>query len=88
MRDFFALASGLIFGVGLIAGGMTDPAKIRGFLDVLGAWGPSLALVMGGAVGVGVFAFGAARLRATSWTGEHMELPANTRIVCSAAACC
>jgi uncharacterized protein len=75
MRYLFALTSGLIFGLGLIAGGMTDPAKIKGFLDLFGAWDPSLALVMGGAIAVAVFAFAAARRRSLSWTGERFELP-------------
>ena len=80
MRCLFALASGLVFGLGLIVGGMTDPAKVKGFLDLFGAWNPSLALVMGGAISVAVFAFAAARRRTLSWTGEHMELPVNTVI--------
>lgn len=51
MRDnLVALASGTIFGAGLALGGMTDPARVRGFLDLLGAWDPTLAFVMGGAV--------------------------------------
>lgn len=45
-----ALASGTIFGAGLALGGMTDPARVRGFLDLFGAWDPTLAFVMGGAV--------------------------------------
>ena len=44
------LASGTIFGAGLALGGMTDPARVRGFLDLFGAWDPTLAFVMGGAV--------------------------------------
>ena len=80
MRDFFSVFSGLVFGLGLIFGGMTDPAKVKGFLDLFGGWDPSLALVMGGAIAVGVFAFAAARRRTTSWTGEHMELP-TSRVV-------
>lgn len=43
--------AGLIFALGLGLGGMTDPAKVVGFLDVAGAWDPSLAFVMGGALG-------------------------------------
>ncbi len=43
---------GLIFGAGLIVGGMTQPSKVIGFLDIAGAWDPSLAFVMGGAIGV------------------------------------
>ena len=43
---------GLLFGLGLILSGMTDPGKVIGFLDLFGSWDPSLALVMGGAIGV------------------------------------
>ncbi len=75
MRQLIALASGLVFGLGLIAAGMTDPAKIKGFLDLFGAWNPSLALVMIGAIAVGVFAFAVARRRSRSWTGDPMEIP-------------
>lgn len=80
MRYLFALASGLVFGLGLIAGGMTDPAKVKGFLDLFGAWDPSLAFVMGGAIAVGVFAFAAGRRRNRSWTGDPMEIPTSTVI--------
>lgn len=44
------LASGTLFGAGLALGGMTDPARVRGFLDIAGDWDPTLAFVMGGAV--------------------------------------
>ena len=77
MRELMALSSGLVFGLGLILGGMTDPGKVKGFLDVAGAWDPSLALVMGGAIAVGVFAFAAARRRSRSWSGDRMDIPAN-----------
>jgi len=80
LRYALALVSGLVFGLGLIAGGMTDPAKVKGFLDVFGAWDPSLALVMGGAIAVGVLAFAAAKRRLLAWTGEHMEIPTHTAI--------
>ena len=79
-RNLLALLSGLVFGLGLIAGGMTDPAKVKGFLDVFGAWDPSLALVMGSAIAVGVLAFAAARRRRTAWTGDGMEIPSVTAI--------
>ena len=75
MRDIFSIASGLIFGLGLILGGMSDPAKVKAFLDLFGNWDPSLAFVMGGAIAVGVFAFAAGKKRGTSWTGERMEIP-------------
>jgi len=80
MRNLIALASGLIFGLGLIAGGMTNPAKVKGFLDLFGAWDPSLGLVMGGAIAVAVFAFAAAKHRARSWTGDQIEIPTSTVI--------
>ena len=66
---------GLIFGMGLIISGMTDPGKVLGFLDVTGLWDPSLALVMGGAVLVGLFAFTIARRRTTTLLGRPMQLP-------------
>ncbi len=47
-----ALGVGLLFGLGLLVAGMTDPAKVRAFLDITGHWDPSLALVMVGAIGV------------------------------------
>ena len=70
-----AFGVGLLFGLGLIVSGMTDPGKVIGFLDLAGAWDPSLALVMGGAILVGVFAFAAARRRVTSVLGGAMQLP-------------
>lgn len=80
MNSLFALLSGLVFGVGLIASGMTDPAKVKGFLDLFGAWNPSLALVMAGAIAVATVAFALARRRTVSWTGAHMEIPNSTVI--------
>jgi len=79
-RYLIALASGLIFGLGLIASGMTNPAKVKGFLDLFGAWDPSLALVMGGAISVGVIAFALTKRRSRSWTGDPFEIPAETLI--------
>lgn len=49
-RNLPLLASGILFGAGLTLGGMTDPARVRGFLDLFGDWDPTLAFVMGGAV--------------------------------------
>lgn len=80
MTSFFALLSGLVFGIGLIASGMTDPAKVKGFLDLFGAWNPSLALVMAGAIAVAGVAFAQARRRTASWTGAQMEIPSSTTI--------
>ena len=49
MRIFPGFLSGLLFGVGLLLAGMSDPAKVLNFLDVFGTFDPSLAFVMGGA---------------------------------------
>ena len=67
---------GLLFGWGLLLSGMTDPGKVQGFLDLAGAWDPSLALVMGGAIAVGFFAFALARRRTTSFLGGALQMPA------------
>ena len=71
---------GLLFGIGLLLSGMTDPGKVLGFLDLFGNWDPSLALVMGGAIGVGVFAFTLAKKRTVSFLGGVMRLPTSSQI--------
>jgi len=68
-------AVGLLFGWGLIISGMTDPAKVVGFLDLAGNWDPSLAFVMGGAIAVGLVAFGLAKKRTTTFLGDALRLP-------------
>lgn len=75
-----SFASGLLFGLGLMLSGMADPAKVLGFLDLAGNWDPSLAFVMIGAIGVGVFAFAVARRRKSSWLSLPMQLPTATGI--------
>ncbi|MBN9407578.1 MAG: YeeE/YedE family protein [Burkholderiales bacterium] len=75
-----SLIAGLVFGLGLILSGMADPAKVLGFLDLAGAWDPSLALVMAGAIAVGLVAFTLARGRARSLLGLEMQLPQGSRI--------
>jgi len=57
MKAFVGLLCGALFGVGLAVSGMTDTAKVQGFLDLFGAWVPDLAFVMGGAVCVTLVAF-------------------------------
>jgi len=70
-----AFSTGLLFSLGLGLGGMTDPARVIGFLDFAGAWDPSLAFVMGGAVGT----FALARLlilrRARPLLGKEFACP-------------
>jgi uncharacterized protein len=75
MASLFAFVAGLVFGLGLIIAGMANPAKILGFLDLAGQWDPSLALVMAGAIAVGLVAFALARRRTVSAIGLPMQLP-------------
>lgn len=76
MPTIIALLSGLLFGIGLLVAGMADPAKVLAFLDVAGAWDPSLGLVMAGAIAVAVVPFALARRRTRSLLGLPMQLPA------------
>ena len=75
MSALGAFLAGLVFGIGLILSGMTDPGKVIGFLDIAGRWDPSLAFVMAGAILVGFFAFRLAGQRARGFLGGAMELP-------------
>jgi uncharacterized membrane protein YedE/YeeE len=80
MTIFASWVAGVIFGLGLIVSGMADPAKVLGFLDLAGAWDPSLAFVMAGAIAVGAVAFAVARERTVSFLGVEMNLPTTRRI--------
>lgn len=80
MLIFTSLLAGLLFGLGLIVAGMTNPAKVIGFLNLAGPWDPSLAFVMAGAIAVGTVAFLVARRRAVSLLGAAMQLPATRDI--------
>ncbi len=66
---------GLLFSLGLCLSGMTYPAKVLGFLDLAGAWDPSLAFVMGGAVAVAFVAFRIAARRPKALSGESLHMP-------------
>ena len=70
-----ALLAGLVFGFGLILSGMVNPAKVLAFLDLAGAWDPSLALVMVGAIGVAFPAFRWLAGRSRSVFAEPLHLP-------------
>jgi hypothetical protein len=50
MRGFISFASGSLFGLGLLISGMTDTTRVQGWLDIFGAWDPTLAFVLGGAI--------------------------------------
>lgn len=80
MKIITALAAGLVFGIGLILSGMTDPSKVIGFLDLAGNWNPSLALVMGGAIGVGLVAFRFATRQPMTLLGDPLHLPVSSQI--------
>jgi uncharacterized membrane protein YedE/YeeE len=75
-----SLFAGLVFGLGLIVSGMADPAKVLGFLDLAGAWDPSLAFVMAGAIAVGAVAFFVAGKRRVSLLGADMKLPTSREV--------
>ena len=75
MSPFAAFAAGLGFGIGLLLSGMADPGKVKGFLDLAGAWDPSLAFVMVGAILVSFFAFRFAGRRARTFLGHALDLP-------------
>lgn len=75
MKRLSEFLVGLLFGWGLIISGMTDPGKVIGFLDLAGAWDPSLAFVMGGGILVGLIGFTLAKKRTFSFFGSAMHLP-------------
>ena len=80
MTQVRALLFGMIFGIGLILSGMTDPDKVKGFLDWTGAWNPALALVMGGAVLVALPFYAIASRRKRPITAAAFETPGTTAI--------
>jgi uncharacterized membrane protein YedE/YeeE len=74
--NIVALIAGLLFALGLVLSGMTQPAKVIGFLDITGKWDPSLAFVMGGALMVTLIAFAITpRSGKRPWFSEKFELP-------------
>lgn len=75
MSRLSAFACGLLFGLGLLLAGMADPSKVLAFLDLAGAWDPSLALVMVAAIGVAALPMTLARRRSRALLGGAMQLP-------------
>jgi uncharacterized membrane protein YedE/YeeE len=75
MQLIVVFALGLLFGLGLLVSGLANPAKVLNFLDLAGAWDPSLLFVMGGAVLVAAVGFRLARGRGQSVLGAPMRLP-------------
>lgn len=74
-HNLSAFAAGLVFGLGLLISGLANPAKVLAFLDLAGNWDPSLALVMGAAIAVGLVAFALAKGRDTTLLGTPLRLP-------------
>jgi uncharacterized protein len=80
LHSLFALLAGLIFGLGLILAGMSNPRKVLNFLDITGLWDPSLIFVMAGAIGVGIVAFTFAKQRTKALLGDVMHMPTKQEI--------
>ena len=78
MKLFYAITTGLIFGVGIAVSGMMDPAKVLNFFDVAGTWDPSLAFVMGGAIMVTMPGFWLVQKRKTPLFHDVFHLPTRT----------
>lgn len=75
MLKLAAFVAGLLFGFGLLLAGMANPRKVLAFLDLAGAWDPSLALVMIGAIGTAIVPLTWARQQSRSLLGSPMQLP-------------
>ena len=80
MKYLISFASGLLFSVGLAVGGMTQPGKVVGFLDVFGKWDPSLAFVMGGAVLVYLVLFRTSTKRDKPFFEKKFRIPTRSDI--------
>ncbi|MFW2096215.1 DUF6691 family protein [Acinetobacter sp. ULE_I057] len=80
MKNIFAFIFGGLFSVGLMLSGMSNPAKVIGFLDIFGQWDPSLAFVMIGAIVVAFIPFQKAIRKPVTVFNEVIELPKNTQL--------
>lgn len=80
MTRISALICGLLFGVGLAASGMTNTAKVIGFLDIFGQWDPDLIFVMGSAVLTTAISFHFVLKRKTPLFAEAFSVPLNSAI--------
>ena len=75
-----ALLTGIVFAIGLVISGMTNPEKVIGFLDFFGHWDPSLALVLIGAVGIYGTAYHIAKRKEKPLMAAKFSLPTNVKI--------
>lgn len=80
MKNIFAFIFGGLFSAGLMLSGMSNPAKVIGFLDIFGQWDPSLAFVMIGAILVAFIPFQKAIRKPVTVFNEVIELPKNTQL--------
>jgi uncharacterized membrane protein YedE/YeeE len=80
MRNLISLATGALFGIGLVISGMTDTLKVQGFLDLFGAWDPSLMFVMGGAIIPMFIAWRVAEKRNASIVGSPLPSPPSVKL--------
>lgn len=80
MKNIMTLLSGIVFGLGLIISGMTNPAKVIGFLDIAGAWDPSLMFVMIGGIAVAFVGFKFVQDKTQTMFDEPIHLPGTTHI--------
>lgn len=80
MRVLANLGLGLIFGLGLLLSGMTDPTKVQNFLDISGIWDPSLAFVMGGAILVTAVGYKLVLRRTSPLLESVFQIPTSSKI--------
>lgn len=80
MKNLSVFLIACVFSFGLCISGLVAPRKVLAFLDLFGAWDPSLIFTMGGGLLVAGMSYFATRGRAASVLGEPMQLPANSRI--------
>ena len=80
IRIAFGFLSGLVFGLGLVVSGMSDPAKVLNFLDLAGTWDPSLAFVMGGATVTAFIGYRLVWRRKAPALASTFDVPSSTRI--------
>jgi uncharacterized protein len=80
MKNIITLLTGLIFGLGLIISGMTNPAKVIGFLDIAGVWDPSLMFVMLGAITVAFLGFKFIQDKSHTVFDDPVHLPGTKHI--------
>ena len=80
MRGLWSFIAGSVFGIGLLVSGMTDPRKVIGWLDIFGEWDPTLAFVLGGAVGVMSLAWALAAKRAGPVLAGSFPTPSDPRL--------